>query len=87
MVPLHIFRPGGGVDEFKDAADYIVRKKWPVQEEMIRDLELSIRGREHMAQDFGDDDSGHKYFINALVYCWTVLSPMVILGENKSNIL
>lgn len=40
----------------------------------LRDLKLTIRIRSRVAKSvFGGGDSGHKYFLKALIYCWTIL--------------
>jgi hypothetical protein len=40
----------------------------------LKDLKLMIRIRSRVANSvFGGGDPGHKYFLKALIYCWTIL--------------
>ncbi len=40
----------------------------------LKDLKLTIRIRSRVAKSvFGGGDTGHNYFLKALIYCWTIL--------------
>eukprot|EP00985_Skeletonema_marinoi_P031131 scaffold36364_cov73-Skeletonema_marinoi.AAC.1 len=54
---------------------------------VMRDLKLCIRMRSRVAKSmFGGGDGGHKYFLQVLVYCWTVLR-ILPTAERKIEVI
>eukprot|EP00956_Cyclotella_meneghiniana_P042170 scaffold248385_cov69-Cyclotella_meneghiniana.AAC.1 len=59
------------------AADWMAATSFNIDPCVVRDLKLSIRMRKRVAQSyFGGGDATHKYFIDILVYCWTMLRTL-----------
>ena len=56
------------------AADWMSSHSHVLDPYVMKDLKLCIRMRNRVAKSvFGGGDAGHKYFLQVLVYCWTVL--------------
>lgn len=56
------------------AADWMMASSHTLDPKVLKDLRVSIRMRKRVAKSyFGGGDATHKYFIDILVYCWTVL--------------
>ncbi|KAL7515360.1 hypothetical protein ACHAXN_013319 [Cyclotella atomus] len=56
------------------AADWMMSSSHTLDPKVLKDLRVSIRMRKRVAKSyFGGGDATHKYFIDILVYCWTVL--------------
>ena len=68
------------------AADWMSANSHVLDPTIMRDLKLCIRMRNRVAKSmFGGGDSGHRYFLQVLVYCWTVLRTLPT-EERKDNI-
>jgi hypothetical protein len=56
-----------------------------VPRQLLADLMLAIRIRARVAKTFGDEDSGHTYFISVLAYCWAVLKPLAVAATSQKQ--
>ncbi|KAL7543356.1 hypothetical protein ACHAXR_013109 [Thalassiosira sp. AJA248-18] len=66
------------------AADWMAESSHVVDPIILKDLKLCIRMRTRVAQSmFGGGDVGHKYFLDVLVYCWTM---MRLLPTSESTV-
>jgi len=67
------------------AADWMIANSHILDINIMRDLKLCIRMRNRVAKSmFGGGDSGHKYFLEVLIYCYTVLRLLPV--EKKIDI-
>lgn len=56
------------------AADWMDETRFQLDPLVLRDLKRAIRYRDRVAKSvFEGGDDGHKYFLEVLVYCWSVL--------------
>ena len=73
-VPKNLIDGDTSVNFLLTAADWMSSQSHVLDPYVIRDLKLCIRMRNRVAKSmFGGGDAGHKYFLQVLVYCWTVL--------------
>jgi len=67
------------------AADWMIANSHSLDANIMRDLKLCIRMRNRVARSmFGGGDSGHKHFLEVLIYCYTVLRLLPV--EKKVDI-
>lgn len=70
------------VDSLVIAADWMAESNIPVDSDILKDLKFAIRVRSKVARNvYGGGDSGHKYLLDTLVYCWKVLEPLPRVGK------
>jgi len=73
-VPKNLIDGDTSVNFLLTAADWMSSQSHALDPYVMRDLKLCIRMRNRVAKSmFGGGDDGHKYFLQVLVYCWTVL--------------
>lgn len=73
-VPKNLIDGDTSVNFLLTAADWMSSQSHVLDPYVMRDLKLCIRMRNRVAKSmFGGGDDGHKYFLQVLVYCWTVL--------------
>jgi hypothetical protein len=65
------------------AAEWMTANSHAMDPSIMNDLKLCIRMRSRVANSiFGGGDVGHKYFLEVLTYCWTVLRLLPV-AEKK----
>mmetsp|Transcript_1993 Transcript_1993/g.4320 ORF Transcript_1993/g.4320 Transcript_1993/m.4320 type:complete len:940 (+) Transcript_1993:98-2917(+) len=68
------------------AADWMHVHNHAVDPAVLRSLKLCIRMRRRVADSiFGGGDSGHRYFLEACVFCWTVLRLLPVAEITSAN--
>jgi len=73
-VPKDLIDGDTSVNFLLTAADWMSSQSHVLDPSIMRDLKLCIRMRNRVAKSmFSGGDDGHKYFLQVLVYCWTVL--------------
>jgi len=76
-VPQDIIGGDASVNFLLTAADWMAETSHAVDPIILKDLKLCIRMRTRVAQSmFGGGDVGHKYFLDVLVYCLTMLRSL-----------
>ena len=76
-VPQDIIGGDASVNFLLTAADWMAETSHAIEPIILKDLKLCIRMRTRVAQSmFGGGDVGHKYFLDILVYCWTMLKSL-----------
>ncbi len=68
------------------ASDVLVNTGHVMDRSILKDLKLSIRIRSRVATSvYGGGDAGHKYFLDVLTYCWSILNslPKTTKDEEK----
>jgi len=74
-----------GVNFLFSAVNLMVETKHLMEPAVLSDLKLSILLRSRVASSvFGGGDVGHKYFLQALIYCWSILNSLP-KKESKNN--
>ena len=69
------------------AAEWMVASSYAIDPVVLEDLKLSIRMRKRVANSyFGGGDATHKYFIDILVYCWTLLRLLPTSTEERQTV-
>mmetsp|Transcript_21263 Transcript_21263/g.46147 ORF Transcript_21263/g.46147 Transcript_21263/m.46147 type:complete len:856 (-) Transcript_21263:813-3380(-) len=79
---------GDTVNFLLPAADWMRAHNHAIDPTIVRDLKLCIRMRRRVADSiFGGGDGGHKYFLEVLVFCWTVLRllPVAEITSTKQS--
>ncbi|VEU38599.1 unnamed protein product [Pseudo-nitzschia multistriata] len=81
------------IDSLMEASDMLANTVHTIDRYVLSDLKLAIRIRSKVARSvYGGGDIGHKYFLDVLIYCWSVLNalpkvPTVIKeGEDSSDV-
>ena len=76
-VPQDIIGGDASVNFLLTAADWMAETSHTVEPIILKDLKLCIRMRTRVARSmFGGGDVGHKYFLDILVYCWSMLKSL-----------
>jgi hypothetical protein len=69
------------------AADWMSANSHVMDPNIMKDLKLCIRIRNRVAKSvFGGGDVGHKYFLEVLVYCWTVLRLLPVAEKDADAV-
>ncbi|KAL3804368.1 hypothetical protein HJC23_011296 [Cyclotella cryptica] len=83
-VPEVIIAGDKSVNFLVSAADWMAVTSYAVDPIVLKDLKLCIRSRTRVAESvFGGGDATHKYFLDILVYCWTVLRTLPVATVDK----
>ena len=72
------------------ASDALANTDHDMERSILNDLKLAIRVRTRVAKSVYDGgDEGHKYFLEVLTYCWSVLNslPKTATKEKKDYIV
>ena len=65
------------VNSLFNAVNFMTETNHILNPVALRDLTISIRLRSRVAKSaFGGRDAGHKYFLQALIYCWSILNSL-----------
>jgi hypothetical protein len=76
MVPSEKFK-FDSVNELMNVVQYVRDNDVRVERQLLSDLKVAIRLRKDVANlNYSGGDKKHSHFINVLVYCWSVLSPL-----------
>jgi len=68
------------------AADRMAEGSIPVGPDILKDLKFAIRIRSRVARSvYGGGDSGHKYLLDTLIYCWKVLDSLPRAEQDKEE--
>ena len=71
-----------GINFLLPAVDWMRAHNHAIDAKILRDLRLCIRMRRRVADSvFGGGDEGHRYFLEVLVFCWTVLRLLPVADE------
>mmetsp|Transcript_14117 Transcript_14117/g.34211 ORF Transcript_14117/g.34211 Transcript_14117/m.34211 type:complete len:927 (-) Transcript_14117:25-2805(-) len=88
----HIPREQIFVSSLVTTADWMVESRIPVDPDILKDLKFAIRARSKAAWlVYGGGDSGHKYLLDVLIYCWKNLDSLPraekdIIREGKEEL-
>ena len=65
------------VNSLFNAVNFMTETNHILNPVALRDLTISIRLRSRVAKSaFGGGDAGHKYFLQALIFCWSILNNL-----------
>jgi len=68
------------------ASDAIANTNHVMERSILKDLKVAIRVRAKVANSYySGGDEGHKYFLDVLTYCWSVLNSLPKSERNKKN--
>ncbi len=66
------------------ASDVLFNTGHVMDRSILRDLKLAIRIRTRVQKSvYSGGDAGHKYFIEVLIYCWSVLNSLPKTAKNE----
>ena len=75
------------VNSLFNAVNFMTETNHILNPVALRDLTISIRLRSRVAKSaFGGRDAGHKYFLQALIYCWSILNCFDILEMDEDDV-
>ena len=83
--PSSLVTDGSSVNFLIQAADWMYKTNHTMDVSILRDLKLAIRVRTRVAKSiFGGGDGGHKYFLEVLTFCWTILVKLPRSSSSSS---